>query len=91
MEILDASEVIESFGLPYFRELSTLGALSDEVILYLLHKGTIKQFEKGEYLDREGDIAEEFQVVLFDRSKRSPELNQFGQALVLKARDIIHA
>ncbi len=27
-------------------------------------------------------LEEEFQVVLFDRSKRSPELNQFGQALV---------
>jgi CRP-like cAMP-binding protein len=64
MEILDAGKVIESFGLAYFRDLSTLGALSDEVIVDLLNRGTIKRFKKGEYIDRYGEVADDFQVVL---------------------------
>ena len=35
----------------------------------------------------EGDL----RATLFDRSKRSPELNQLGQALVTRAREIVHA
>ena len=64
MKTLDASEVIDSLGLPYFRGLSTFGALPDEVILALLNGGVIKQLEKGEFINRDGEIAEEFQVVL---------------------------
>ena len=64
MEILDASEVIESLGLPYLRELATFGALSDEVILDLLNRGTIRQFKRGEYIARHGEIARDFHVVL---------------------------
>ncbi|MCP4431728.1 MAG: Crp/Fnr family transcriptional regulator [Gammaproteobacteria bacterium] len=64
MEILDANEVIGSLGLPYLRDLSTFGALSDEVIEYLLNRGSIKRFEKGDYLARYDEIAEEFQIVL---------------------------
>jgi CRP-like cAMP-binding protein len=64
MEILDASEVIESFGLAYFHDLSTFGALSDEVIVDLLNRGTIRRFKKGEYIDRYGEVADDFQVVL---------------------------
>jgi hypothetical protein len=33
MEIIGAHETIETLGLPYLRELSTFGALSDEVIV----------------------------------------------------------
>lgn len=64
MEILDASEVIESLGLPYLRELATFGALSDEVIIDLLNRGTIRQFKKGEYISRHAEIATDFHVVL---------------------------
>ena len=64
METLDATEVIESLGLPYLRELSTLGALPDEVIEDLLNRGTIKQYDKGEYIARYDEVAEDFQVVL---------------------------
>jgi DNA-binding transcriptional LysR family regulator len=35
-------------------------------------------------------LEDELQVSLFDRSKRSPQLNQLGQALVTKAREIVH-
>ena len=64
MEILDATEVIETLGLPYLRELSTFGALSDEVIADMLTNGVIKRFEKGEYIARLNQIASEFKVVL---------------------------
>src|SRR5210317_880940 len=64
MEVLDADEVIETLGFPYLRELSTFGALSDEVIADMLTNGVIKRFEKGEYVVRINQIAAEFKVVL---------------------------
>jgi CRP-like cAMP-binding protein len=64
VETLDAGETIEALGLPYLRELSTFGALSDEVIINLLSNGTIRRFAKGDYLARFDQIASEFQVVL---------------------------
>jgi signal-transduction protein with cAMP-binding, CBS, and nucleotidyltransferase domain len=64
MEILDAAEVIDTLGLPYLRELSTFGALSDEVIADMLTNGVIKRFDRGEYVARLNQIASEFQVVL---------------------------
>jgi signal-transduction protein with cAMP-binding, CBS, and nucleotidyltransferase domain len=64
MEVLDAAEVIETLGLPYLRELSTFGALSDEIIADMLTNGVIKRFEKGEYVSRLNQIAAEFKVVL---------------------------
>ena len=67
MEILAAAEVIETLGLPYLRELSTFGALSDEVIEDMLTNGVIKRFEKGEYVSRLNQIASEFKVVLRGR------------------------
>ncbi|MGI9388035.1 MAG: LysR substrate-binding domain-containing protein, partial [Methyloligellaceae bacterium] len=36
-------------------------------------------------------LEEELQVVLFDRSKRPPELNQQGLALTAKAREVVHS
>lgn len=67
MNVVRADEVIESLGLPYLRELSTFGALPDELIVDMLHKGTIRHFDKGEYLARYGEVAREFQVVLQGR------------------------
>ncbi len=64
MEILDSAEVIETLGLPYLRELSTFGALSDEVITSMLTNGVIKRFDKGEYVARLNQIAADFKVVL---------------------------
>ncbi len=64
MKIIDASEVIESLGLPYLRELATFGALPDEVIVDLLSYGTIRQFKRGEYVARHSQIASDFQIVL---------------------------
>ncbi|MDH3633445.1 MAG: Crp/Fnr family transcriptional regulator [Gammaproteobacteria bacterium] len=64
MDILDAGKTIETLGLPYLRELSTFGALSDEFIVDLLNNGVVKRYAKGEYIARLNQVAAEFQVVL---------------------------
>lgn len=64
MKILEAAEVIDRFGVPYLRELSTFGALPAEVIIDLLEKGRIDQLDKGEYIAHFGEDAADFQVVL---------------------------
>jgi CRP-like cAMP-binding protein len=64
MEVVDSAEVIEQLGLPYFQELATFGALSNEIIIDLLTSGTIRRFSKGEYLARFDVTATDFQVLL---------------------------
>ena len=67
MEILDAEETIEKLGLARLRELSTFGALSDEVIVDLLSNGVIRRYARGEYISRLDQVASEFEVVLQGR------------------------
>ena len=67
MKIVDADEVIELLGWEYLHELSTFGALSSEVIDNLLRNGVIHHFDKGDYLNRVQQRAEDFQVVLRGR------------------------
>jgi signal-transduction protein with cAMP-binding, CBS, and nucleotidyltransferase domain len=64
MKILKADVTIEKLGWDYLNELSTFGALSNEVINDLLQKGVIRHYRKGEYVTRVDQIADEFQVVL---------------------------
>lgn len=64
MKILDAVETIDSLGLDFLRELSTFGALSDEVVVDIMTRGVIRQYDRGESVTRLGQIAEEFQVLL---------------------------
>ena len=64
MKILEAFEVIETLGVPYLQELSTFGALSEDMILDLLQHGRIAHLEKGEYIAHFGEEAADFQVVL---------------------------
>lgn len=67
MQILDAAETIDSLGLDFLKELSTFGALSDNVIIDMMTRGVIRQYDKGEYITRLDQIAEEFQVLLRGR------------------------
>jgi len=64
MEILEADVAIEKLGRDYLNELSTFGALSNEVINDLLRMGVIRHYQKGEYVTRLEKVADEFQVVL---------------------------
>lgn len=67
MKTVDATEIVAQLGLPFFRDLSTFGALSDDAILAMLESGTIQQLDKGEYIARLGEKADDFQVVLQGR------------------------
>jgi signal-transduction protein with cAMP-binding, CBS, and nucleotidyltransferase domain len=64
MEILAADETIDKLGWTCLNELSTFGALSNGVIVKLLHEGVIRYYQKGEYVTRLDQVAEDFQVVL---------------------------
>ena len=67
MEVLDAEDTIALLGMDYLNELSTFGALSDEVIVNLLENGEIRRYAKGEFLARHDQIAADFQVLLSGR------------------------
>ena len=58
------NEVIERYGLDYFKEASTLGALTDQALTYLLQKGKILQLEAGERLFSLGDPVDCFYVII---------------------------
>ena len=64
MKILDATATLETLGLDSLKELSTFGALSEDVIVDMMTRGVIRQFDKGEHVTRLDQIAEEFQVLL---------------------------
>lgn len=61
-------------------ETGSFGAAAD--VICVSHAAVSQQMKR---------LEEELQVSLFDRSKRSPELSQLGQAMVRKAREIIHS
>jgi signal-transduction protein with cAMP-binding, CBS, and nucleotidyltransferase domain len=64
MKILGADETINLLGWTCLNNLSTFGALSNDVILELLHNGVIRHYMKGEYVTRLDQVADDFQVVL---------------------------
>ena len=67
MKILDADEAIKELGWTSLNELSTFGALSNGVIADLLKNGVIKHYQKGEYVARMDQVADDFQVILRGR------------------------
>ena len=64
MQTLEAVEVLDAFGLPYFRELATLGALSDDAILWMLQQGLIERIDAGRRITRFGEASSAFHIVL---------------------------
>jgi len=67
MEILDTDAAMERLGWECLNELSTFGALSNEVVANLLHNGIIRHYQEGEYVARIERVAESFQVLLSGR------------------------
>lgn len=61
------ARLLQEFPIDYLRELSTFGALSDEMIMQLVTQGDIFQLDEGEALYHVGDAVEEFYVVLKGR------------------------
>jgi hypothetical protein len=68
MRIRDADETIVKLGWTWLNELSTFGALSNDVIADLLYNGVIRHYRKGEYVLRLDQVADEFQVLLSGRA-----------------------
>ena len=64
MKLLSADETIDQLGWACLNDLSTFGALSNDVILELLHNGIVRQYGKGEFVTRLDQVAEDFQIVL---------------------------
>lgn len=58
------SELLAQFGIDYFKNASTLGALSNTAITYLLENGTIFQLDKGDQLFAYDSPGDNFFVVL---------------------------
>jgi signal-transduction protein with cAMP-binding, CBS, and nucleotidyltransferase domain len=67
MKIRDADEAIKELGWTCLNELSSFGALSNDVIADVLKNGVIRHYQKGEYVVRMDQIAEDFQVILRGR------------------------
>ena len=61
-------------------EKGSFGAAAD--VVCVSHAAVSQQMKR---------LEDEFEVSLFDRSKRSPELNQLGQAMVRKAHEVVSA
>ncbi len=77
------------YELMSIRRLKTLiaiaeyGTFADAAKKVLLSKAAVSQQMKS--------LEDEFGMLLFDRSKRSPRLNPLGQVMVPKARNIIRS
>ena len=61
-------------------EKGSFGAAAD--VVCVSHAAVSQQMKR---------LEDELQVSLFDRSKRSPELNQLGQAMVRKANEVVRS
>lgn len=61
---VSSSELIEEFGIDYFKNASTFGALSENAITFLLENGIICQLDTGEQLFAYDSPGDNFFVVL---------------------------
>ncbi|OAN87990.1 hypothetical protein A8B84_04955 [Marinobacter sp. EhC06] len=64
MHETDGLDFWEAKGISYFRELSSFGALPDEIILYLLREGKLISLDVGDTLYSRGDRSDAFYIVL---------------------------
>lgn len=67
MKPLTFDHLCQLFPPDYFRELSTFGALSEEMVTRLLREGNIFELEAGDTLYRVGSAVDEFYVILSGR------------------------
>lgn len=69
MKNLDGQRLVAESGLDYFKAASTLGALSDEAICFLLREGKVIELDPGEHLFESGQPGNSFFIVLSGRLK----------------------
>ncbi|WP_027856053.1 cyclic nucleotide-binding domain-containing protein [Marinobacterium jannaschii] len=64
MNPISVEQLMQDFPLDYLRELSTLGAISDDTVMNLLNEGRILQLAEGETLYHFGEKVKGFYVIL---------------------------
>lgn len=64
MHSIPDNELIDRYGLDYFKDASTLGALTSQALSYLLKNGKIMQLKERELLFSYGDRVDCFYVIL---------------------------
>ena len=64
MQSIKGNKLIEKYGVEYFQNASIFGALSPEIIKYLLYQGEIHSVEKGELIYDVGDKGNYFLIIL---------------------------
>lgn len=67
MKSITLERLFEEFSVDYFRELSTFGALSDDMVMQLMTEGEIFQLDECEELYHVDDAVDEFYVVISGR------------------------
>lgn len=67
MQNLVGRELIEEFGMDYFKNASTLGALSDKAVTYLLENGILFQLDDGDQLFAYDEPGDNFFIILKGR------------------------
>ncbi len=67
MKSLSFDRLYHQFSPAYFRELSTFGALSEEMVARLMEQGDIFELGPGEELYHVGTAVDEFYVILSGR------------------------
>ncbi|GGO85854.1 hypothetical protein GCM10011348_35370 [Marinobacterium nitratireducens] len=64
MRRLSGQCLLDEWGLPYFRDISTFGALDSATISHLIRSGQVLELEPGEVLFEAGDGSDGFYVIL---------------------------
>lgn len=64
MNVIDNDQLFNKLGIAHFQSCSTLGALSDDAIRWLLKQGKLLRYEPNETIFSPGDSADGFFVVL---------------------------
>lgn len=64
MRETDGKLLLDELGIDHLRNASTLGALSDQAITYLMKKGRVYALRKGETLFEDGGPGDTFFVIL---------------------------
>lgn len=67
MKLLSFNRLYQQFSPDYFRELSTFGALSEEMVTRLMKEGDMFELDPGEALYQVGSAVDEFYVILSGR------------------------
>lgn len=64
MEDIPGKVLLEEYGLNYFKNISTLGALCDDTLLFLLTEGEVIKAEEDDLLFSTGDKSDGFFIIL---------------------------